>query len=75
MGKRVEVVEAVTSLLKRLHVRPPSQIHFRTIANTPATAKFSKQEILNALYALEYEGTIALHHDNSFSVLKPSSAM
>jgi hypothetical protein len=75
VGKRLEVVEAVTSLLKRLHIRPPSQIQFRTIANTPATSKFSKQELLNALYALEFEGTIAIHHDHSFSVLKPATAM
>jgi hypothetical protein len=72
---RLEVVNAVSDLLKRLRVRPPSQINFRTIANTPATARYTRHEVLNALYALEYEGVIALHDDNSFSVLKPSSAI
>lgn len=75
MKPRPEVVNAVSDLLRRLHLRPPSQIHFRTIANAPATTKFSKHELLSALYALEYEGVIALHHDNSFSVLKPASAI
>ncbi|WP_186458440.1 hypothetical protein [Neorhizobium alkalisoli] len=51
-------------------MRPPSQIKFRTIANAPMTAKFSKNELLHALHALEYEGSIALHDDHSFSVLK-----
>ncbi|MGF9567710.1 hypothetical protein AAIH70_29900 [Neorhizobium sp. BT27B] len=75
MRKRLEVVEAVTCLLRKLHVRPPSQIQFRTIANAAPTAGFSRKELLNALYVLEYEGTIALHDDNSFSVLKPSIAL
>jgi len=75
LGRRLEVVEAVTSLLKRLDVRPPSQIQFRTIANVPTTAAFSRKDLLNALYTLEYEGTISVHDDNSFSVLKPSTAL
>lgn len=75
MQRRLDVVDAVTDCLKKLRLRPPSQIHFRTIANTPETSRFSKQELLNALYALEYEGIIALHKDNSFSVLRPAAAM
>jgi DNA-binding GntR family transcriptional regulator len=71
----LEVVHALSDLLRRLRLRPPSQIRFRTIANTPTTVKFSRHELLNALYALEYEGVIALHNDHSFSVLKPSSAI
>jgi hypothetical protein len=75
LKKRLDVVDAVIDLLKRLRLRPPSQIQFRTIANTPTTASFSKHELLNALYALEHEGVIALHHDNSFSVLKSSTSI
>jgi hypothetical protein len=70
---RIEVVNAVTDVLRRLRVKPPSQVKFKTIANTPATTGFSRIELLNALYALEHEGVIALHHDNSFSVLKSST--
>jgi len=70
---RIEVVNAVTDVLRRLRVRPPSQVKFGTIANTPATTGYSRNELLNALYALEHEGVIALHHDNSFSVLKSST--
>jgi hypothetical protein len=66
----IEAMNAISEMLKRLRVRPPSQIKFRTIANAPMTAKFSKNELLHALHALEYEGSIALHDDHSFSVLK-----
>lgn len=71
----MEAMQAITGLLRGLRVRPPSHIQFRTLVNTPATSKFSREELLNALHALEYEGTIALHNDDSFSILKPSAAI
>lgn len=72
---RIEAVNAISDLLKRLRVKPPWQIQFRTITNAPMTAKFSKLELMRALHAFEYEGTITLHEDNSFSVLKSPASI
>jgi hypothetical protein len=73
--KRLDAVNAITHCLRRLSLRPPSQIQFRTIANTPATNAFSRRELLDALFALESEGVLSLHHDNSFTVLRPSASL
>jgi hypothetical protein len=73
--KRLDAVNAITDCLRRLSLRPPSQIQFCTIANTPATNAFSRRELQIALFALEYEGVLSVHHDNSFTVLRPSASL
>lgn len=73
--KRLDAVNAITDCLRRLSLRPPSQIQFRTIANAPTTTAFSRHELLDALFALEYEGLLSVHHDDSFTVLRTSSSL
>ncbi len=70
MNRNCVIVRALMDSLRKMRLRPPAQIEFRQIRRAPDLASFSKEELLNALYTLEYEGVVAIHDNDNFSLLK-----